>query len=779
MPTEKFGLNSLRSGNALWHMEQRTARLLFYFSVVLVFFLCATGCSVSSYLDKSKPLYNGTAIRVANADLLEEEDKFVTLLKKQVQQQEVGTVALWWWYKLETPKEKGLKKILQNTLGKPPTYYAPSKANLSLLLMRDYLKDHGYFGADIQHDTSYVDAFHILDSFVVTATARARVDTVVWPTRVDNPLFHQFLENAKAGSFIKKGDFYSIDILDAERARLSQLGARNGFYEFSKNNIYYFVDSTASQSTANIFLKVSKGNDSLAFNCFEIGETFIYPNFSRIVDYSGPKADSVTMNDITIIRNSSQTVHPKVIGRRIGLREGDYYDQRIYQNSLNQLLDLGVFKYANYEVKPRLTDSAAVLDQFIYLTQGQSREIQYALEATTRTGAAQGIGASASYSDKNAFNGAEDFTISINGSIGPQALISDATQTVIATEIGLSTELALPRFIGPFSRYIERTAYFIPRTVANARFQSLDREDFGLQTISLKLGYRYRANRYVTHQFYPISVDYNRLTSTSVEFEDALNNSERLRLSFTDNAVLGAEYIFQYSDQNISIPNNFWSIEAGFKTSGNLIQALSPEANAPGDPKEFIGVRISQFFRAHVDAARTLQFENTSLASRIYLGAAIPYGNSEVIPYADQFFSGGPNSVRAFPLRGLGPGSVEPLAQSGTNFLNQSGDIRLELNSEYRFPIFGYLEGAAFVDAGNVWLYQDVDNNTPEGVFNFNSFAEQIAVGPGAGIRLNLDFLIIRVDGGVPIYKPFLPSSERLGLNLTDLELQIAIGYPF
>ena len=778
MPTEKFGHYSLRFHDALWYNGIRSMRLPFYFSM-LVLSLCSTGCSVSQYLDKGKPLYHGTAIRITNEELLEDKDKLVTQLNTQVQQQKIGTIALWWWYKLETPKEKGIKKWMQKTLGKPPVYYTPSKANLSLLLMRDYLKDHGYFGADVQHDTTYVDEYRILDSFVVAATSRARIDTVVWPIVENNELFSEFLENVKEGSFIKKNDFYSINILDAERARLSLLGGRNGFYEFSKNNIFYYVDSTASQATASIYMQLSQGNDSLTFNCFEIGKTFVYPNYSRLVDYEGTGVDSFSQKDITIIRNAKQTVHPEVIGRRIGLRQGDYYDQRIYQNSLNQLLDLGVFKYVNYEVKPTVTDSAAVLDQYIYLTQGLAKEIRYTLEATTRTGAAQGIGASASYSDKNVFGGAEDFTVSVNGSIGPQASIADATNTVIATEVGFSTELALPRFIGPFSKYIERTAYFIPRTVFNARVQSLAREDFGLQTISLQLGYRYRANRYVTHQFYPISVDYNRLTNTSPAFEDALNNSERLRLSFTDNAVLGAEYIFQYSDQNISIPKNFWSIEAGFKTSGNLIEALTPEPSVAGDPKEFVGVRINQFFRAHIDATRTFQFENTSLASRIYLGAAIPYGNSDVIPYADQFFAGGPNSIRAFPLRGLGPGAVEPVPQTGSTFLNQSGDIRLELNTEYRFPIYGYFEGAAFIDAGNVWLYKDVDGNTPEGVFDSSTFLEQIAVGPGVGLRLNLDFLIIRVDGGVPLYEPFLPASSRFGLNLDDLQLQIAIGYPF
>ena len=765
----------------------KTIRLLVY-SCLLLLGLISTGCSVQQHLSDKTPLYKGSSIRISNPEVLQNEKALVRELSDRVQQQETGQVAMWWWIKLGGPKEKGAKKWLQKTLGKPPVYYKPEKAKLSSLLMRDYLKDNGYFGSSVQHDTSYTDAYHIQDSFFVTVAPRAKIDTVVWP--LDSSAFGYFLDQQKATSFLKKGDFYAISTLDAERVRLNQQSAREGFYEFSKNNIFYIVDSTESPTGVGIYMRLSKGADSLAFSRFDIGNTYVYPNFSRLADYSGPETDSIKLDDdLSIIRHSMVSLHPEVLERRMNLRSGQVYNQKTYENTLNQLLDLGVFKYVNYEFKKRQTDSTSVLDQYVYLTQGQSKEISYNLEATTRTGALLGLGATGTYSDNNLFNGAEDFSVSLSAAAGPQTSIADATKTIVAREFGLTTELALPRFIGPFSKYVERTAFYIPRTVISARYQLLDRSDFGLQTISLQLGYRYRANRFVTHELYPLSVNYNRVINSSSEFEQALLNSERLTLSFADNAVLGLEYIYRYSDQQIAGASDYWFIEGGIKSEGGLATSLAGQPNTPGAPKDFLGVRISQFVRAHLDARRTLIFRKGSLASRAYLGAAIPYGNSEVVPYADQFFAGGPNSVRAFQIRGLGPGASVPSSLSSNTALNQTGDIRLELNAEYRFPIWSFLEGATFVDAGNVWLYNDVDNDTPEGLFNFSEFYKQIAIGTGLGLRVNLDFLIVRVDAAAPIFKPWLAPADRwdfASLNVFDrnlrkenLQFHIAIGYPF
>ncbi|MFK8055059.1 MAG: BamA/TamA family outer membrane protein [Saprospiraceae bacterium] len=786
MPIRNIGVHSTQVAKQqpLFSKRWVATAVVAYLLLVLV---SSSGCSIQQHLDKSKPLYDGSAIRITNSEVVPDEKDLERELVKQVQQERVGQIAMWWWFKLDTPKEKGVKKWLQKTLGQPPSYYKPSKSNLTFLLMQDYLKDHGFFGASIRQDTTHPDTYRILDSFVIVAVPRARIDTIVWP--LDSSAFGAFLDREKPKSYLKEGDFYSISTLDAERLRLDQLSARQGFYEFAKSNLFYIVDSTAAPGKVAIYMRLSKGSDSLAFSQFGIGETYVYPNYSRLADYDGPETDSVELNDLKIIQHSVVAIKPKVLDRRIGLRSGAVYNLQLYENTLNQLLDLGVYKYVNYEFKRRMTDSTPVLDQYIYLTQGTTKEFSSNLEATTRTGALLGLGASGSYSDKNLFNGAEDFTVSLSAAAGPQTSIADATKTIIAREFGLSAELALPRFMGPFRKYIARTAYYIPRTIFSARYQLLDRPDFGLQTISFRLGYRYRANRFVTHELYPLSINYNRVISASPEFNQALDESDRLKQSFSDNAVLGLEYIFRYSDQQISGARSYWFIEGGIKSAGNVASLLAGEPSSPTLPRDFLGVQISQFFRAHVDVRRTFNFRTSSLASRVYLGAAIPFGNSDVVPYADQFFAGGPNSVRAFQIRGLGPGSSLPATQSSTSSLNQTGDIRLELNTEYRFPIWSFFEGAAFADAGNVWLYNDVDNDTPEGLFAVDEFYKQIAVGTGIGMRVILDFLILRVDASVPIYKPWLIQTNPWdfgALNIFDaasrqenLQFHIAIGYPF
>ena len=751
---------------------------------LFVLFAAVAACSVEKYVTADNPIYTGAEVVLENPETVPNTSALETALAGLIDVDATNERKAYWWFRYQTDKEKGLKKRLQSLLGQPPVYYEDAPLSRTQLVMSDYLKDHGYFGAEVTYDTIRPKPYTIAAEFHVTTQGRAKVDSFLLPT--DSLAIGKFIAGKASGALIKPGDYYSIGALAAERVRLDQLAAREGYFEFAPSNLYYFVDSAAGPDKVNVFMRLDPGADSLALDRFHIGETYIYPEFS-IGDTLQAGGDTLVVDGLHVIVPEGLRIHPQTIVRRIGLRKGELYNRKVYDNTVNQLLDLGVYKFVNYRFERRVTDTTPVLDQFIYLTPTLSRDVNVDFEATSQGASQLGLGATVRYSDRNLFGGAEDFRISLGAGAGPQPRLTDPTTTVIGQEYNFSTSIALPRIIAPYAHKLERGAYYIPRTVANLRYQLTNRPDFQLQNANLRLGYTYRATKLLSHGLYPISVSYTSLIGQDNEFDSLLTVNSRLRETFASTAIAGLEYTLNYNEQGLEGFRDFWYVDAGIKTSGN-VAALFARASETGGPKQIGGVNLSQFFKFNIDARRTWLYDKTSFASRGYVGLAIPYGNSDFIPFVEQFFAGGPNSVRAFPIRGLGPGRRLPPSLDSTN-ASQNGDIRLELNAEYRFDIISFLEGATFIDVGNVWLFKDISGEEPDGVFEFDDFYEELAVGAGIGLRLNFDVLILRLDAAVPIRRPWLPLDEAFDfstLNLIDaqnrkdnLRLHIAIGYPF
>ena len=778
------------------------------------------GCSVERFLADDELLYDGSEIAFTEDSDIPDPDQLRTRLQAQVQQSPTGPVGMWWYYKLKPAEDsaKGLKPWLWRTLGSEPTYYDPLQASRTEALMIDYLKDHGYFGSEVERDTVHSSRNHVVVRYSVDVLGRARIAEVEWPRGVGGT-FGEFLQEVQPGEYLREGEYYTIAALAAERDRINRLGARNGFFDLSTDNIYYIVDTSAAPVEGSrlpgvgVDMRLEAGQDSLTFSTFRIGNTYIYPGFSPTAggDTLARQDTTAVEGDVFVLRrrDAPERIEPPTIARRVGLREGELYDRQIYENTVNQLLDLGVFSYVNYTFQRR-ADSLPILDQYVYLTQGPSQRFGVDVEGTTQIGFVPGFNATVRYGNTNLFGGAEDFTASVSAGAGLQSEFGDVDNTVLATEYGAQTEIAIPRFIGPFARAIERQTLYIPRTVAELRYQLTDRPEFSLQRAGIRLGYRAQLNRRVSVGFYPATFSYTNLISPSDTFQRALDTSPRLEQSFASNAIPAIEADFQYTSLAALPTLSSWNVKVGLKSAGALANAVLG-GWGPVGANELFGVAAAQYLRSDVDARYTKPFGGWTLATRAYGGVGVPYGNSNTIPFVDQFFAGGPNSMRGFRLRGIGPGAalppgIEVRTEDGTivggedviNF-NQTGDIRLEGNVEARFPLFDpYLKGAIFVDAGNVWLYNDIGEEAPEGLFgrltaaesfDVSTLLDQFAVSIGAGLRIDIEFLVLRFDFGAPVRKPYLvPFGQDpwdfSTLNLfdgdsRDLRFQFGIGYPF
>lgn len=343
-------------------------------------------------------------------------------------------------------------------------------------------------------------------------------------------------------------------------------------------------------------------------------------------------------------------------------------------------------------------------------------------------------------------------------------------------QAGLEPELIFPRMLSPIPINTNFFRYSIPKTKIALSMQFQNRSQlYSLVGTTATFGYLWNANRYVSHQFNPISVNYLHLANTSSEFEEILNQNPFLKNSLDQKFIAGLTYSFTYNGLIDQQRTHQFYFNTNLDIAGNLVNLLS----GGGDrPREVLGLEYSQYAKVDVDFRYHLQVGSSQkIATRIFAGIGIPYGNSEVMPFSRQYYSGGPFSVRAFRIRSLGPGNYNPEQSSGTgSFFDQTGNLRLEANLEYRFPIISFLKGALFADAGNVW---NTDDNSLTGSKFSSKFIDELGIGVGAGLRVDVQNFVIRFDLASPIHTPYLPVGERWYFDYKNPILNFAIGYPF
>ena len=361
-------------------------------------------------------------------------------------------------------------------------------------------------------------------------------------------------------------------------------------------------------------------------------------------------------------------------------------------------------------------------------------------------------------------------------------------------ELGVSGQLFFPKFITPFQlRHV--STLFLPKTKLDAGFRLLQRVSYySMTATNTSFGYKWKSTARQEHELDPFAFSFTKLLTTTDAFRLLLLNNPYLRKSFQEQFIIGSNYAYTYNSQIGSVRRSQYYFNGSIQLSGNTLHyiqsILSKQRSTDENPYKLFGYVYSQYSRFTLEGRYFYDITKKSkIAARVFGGIGLPTGNSSTMPYVKQFFSGGSNSIRAFQARSVGPGSYRiPDSLAGKAFLDQSGDIKLEGNLEYRFTIISMLKGALFTDAGNVWL-SNKNPQYPGGEFTSSKFMSQIAVGAGAGLRLDFSFFVLRVDMAFPLRVPSLPDNERWVTNKIDfgdpswrnhnLVLNIAIGYPF
>ncbi|MEO5789145.1 BamA/TamA family outer membrane protein, partial [Gelidibacter sp.] len=530
----------------------------------------------------------------------------------------------------------------------------------------------------------------------------------------------------------------------------------------------------------DLFLKLKNAVPEKSIVPYRISKVNIYPSY-EISD--SIQATTTRYKDKNYIEKEV-FFKPKYLDPFIQLKEGELYNPETSRNTARRLSTIGAYKYVNIlyrEIDSLATDSLGLLEANIYLSPLNKRAFRAELQVVTKSNSFSGPALALTYSNRNLFGGGETYNTTLK--VGYEAQLGGGKSTGKSSlEFGLKNELIFPRVLFPVKINDDFFKYSIPKTKTSISIDYLDRTQlYTLLSGTALFGYYWDANRYVTHQINPISVSYTDLRKTTPEFEQILEDNPFLKRSFEQQFISGLNYSFTYNEMIDGQKTHQMYVNFALDVAGNSISLLAKKHEG-GAPKTVFGSEYAQYAKADLDFHYHLNFgKQQTIAARLFAGYGLAYGNSDVIPFVKQYYAGGPYSVRAFKIRSLGPGTYNADEDvnnpTGQNF-DKTGNIRLEANLEYRFPIYSFFKGAIFADAGNIW--NSKENPTFGGKDKFTSnFINELGMGAGVGLRVDIQSFVIRFDLAAPFHDPSLPKKQRFNFDIANPILNFAIGYPF
>ncbi|AWH86061.1 hypothetical protein HYN59_13480 [Flavobacterium album] len=772
-------------------------KLTYYVMLALLF---AYGCSNTKYLPEGDMLYVGGEVEVKDSVMPRKERKAMEkvmkgLLRPKPNSGFLGLRPKLYIYNLagEPKKDSGFRHWLRTKVGEPPVLFSQVDLDYNADILQNYAENKGYFKVRTAADST---SRHKRAKAIYTVTPKQRytIREVKFPGDSAATEIDSTVASIRRRSRLKKGQPYDLDVIKEERERIDQRLKNRGYFYFSPDYILVQVDSTVGNHQVDLIVKVKDETPERAKRVYKIGDIFIYPNYSiaNAKDTLLTATDSIEKyKDFTII-DPQHTFRPIIYDRTMFFRKGDIYSRRDHNLSLNRLVNLGTFKFVKNEFRP--SDSIdGVLDTYYYLTPLPRKSIRFEVLGKTNSANYNGTEASVNWSNRNAFRAAELLSLSVFG--GAEIQASGQNKGYNVYRVGGEASIVWPRFITPIK--IQDSSAFVPRTRALVSYEYQNRARlYSLNSFRAQFGYLWKDNIRTEHNLNPFDVNYVSPATVTQEYRDqitaadSLNDGtgEALRKVIDKQLIFGPTYSYTYTNTAQKRKKHTFYYKGSLDVAGT-IAGLGTGADAKTkEPEQILGVAFSQFVKTEQDFRYYLKLgDNSQLANRIIIGVGVPYGNSTELPFIRQFFIGGTNSLRAFRARSIGPGTYRPETNPNGFLPDQSGDLKLEMNTEYRAKLFSVVHGALFVDAGNIWLWNK--NDDKQGSQFTSKFYEQLAVGTGAGLRFDLSFLILRLDLAFPLRKPWLPEGQRWVIDDIDfgskywrrenLVFNLAIGYPF
>jgi outer membrane protein assembly factor BamA len=705
---------------------------------------------------------------------------------------------LYFYYK-NLNKKSGINKWLYEHYGEEPVYTEIRDLNKTSRDLRIYLGNIGFFNSKIDYEIKSKNFKNDI-VFNIKPSIPYRFSEITY--EINDSLIDGFVETNKGESLLKPGSVYNAYIMDDERDRITKILRNSGYYLFSRNYVQFYVDSSFSNHKMNVVVKVNNIKTSTdqpgEFNenkhrRFFIKDVSIIPDFQPTANQSFDTTkqqiefwDEKKTFTYNFLYADKVRLKPSAFNQAIKIKPGKPYSATDVQNTYRRLFSYQIIRTANINFDTtninKSNSDSSFLDCKISLQKSNLNMFTVEAEGTNSSGDL-GVRGNVIFLNKNIFQRAEVLRIMVNGGFEAQTISeSNGNKGIFNTfEAGIQGSVYFPRFFSPL-RLNSFNQKHNPTSNLTFGFNYQLRPNYSRNITLLSLGYSWKQNKQIKHILTPANINFVKVNPTP-EFEKELEQetNKRLKEQYSDHMILGLNYSFILNNQEKTGLKNFEYFRANIETSGNLLYAfntLMDSKKAAAGNYEFFGVRYSQYIRIDFDFRQYFMIHNkkSSVATRIYIGSGLPYLNSDEIPYERGFYAGGANGMRGWVFRTLGPGSF-----NGTDAYEKIGDIQLEYNIEYRFPIYSFLHGGFFADFGNIWTYNQSET-FPNGQFKFNRFYKEIAADAGFGFRFDFQFFIFRIDFAAPLVNPAFPEGQRWRfdyLQFGDVIGNFGIGYPF
>ncbi len=763
----------------------------------LVFMVLLFSCSPVKYIPRDSYLLNKVELEVDNPDISKEEAKSHIRQKENYKILGFAKFHLW-LYNLSSKKrdDSWFKRI-----GEPPEVYNQALVDASKDRLEQYLDNKGYFRGSVSSEVNFKEKSRKANiKYIIQTGEQYKIRKVNY--HIGDSALRALLLKDTANLYLSPETPFDFTLLEKQRNDIVELYKNNGYFYFSKDDVSYLADSTKFEKSIflDIFIGETAESDTTTnnkfipfyLNHFYLSVLPTTGSFTTNREFANTFSDTVLWKDITLFSNSEVKFRPNLFEELIQMQSGSLYRLEDARNTFNAFNRLRQFRFIDIQFRDSQTvRDTQLLDCYIRFAPLNKQFISFDIEGTNTSGNF-GVAGNINYKHRNLFRGAELLQLNFKGAMErQQRVVEDKPEYFNTREFGVESNMTVPKLLGP-GRVLNVFRDYLPKTIFTLGYNFQRRPEYTRTIANLKIGYNWMTSENLTHTWNLIDFNMVNLYKFDPQFINYIKDLY-IKSSFTDHLIFAMNYSFVHNTQKLNIKKNYLYLRFNMEPAGNLLGYLS---SVTGRTKVYVtdtissratsyykifNTRFAQYLKSDMEFRYGYVIDKyNSLVGRAFIGIGFPYGNFDVLPFEKKYFTGGANGIRAWQVRSLGPGTYSAPPDA---YPNQSSDIKLEANLEYRFNLISFMEGAFFLDAGNIWAINHKDNR-PGAQFKFNKFYKQLAFGTGTGFRFDFNYFIFRLDIGMKLRDP----SQELGngwiignrsLKSDDFNLSFAIGYPF
>lgn len=754
---------------------------------LLLVVLALSGCGVKKYVPDDKTILIENYVTNDSTHFNISKSSVADYIVQKPNKSLFGWLPrVWIYYKTQNKTDRRFYKWVNKNLGVEPIYYNSANTADSKKQIEEYLNNTGFFKSKVvatkyeRNKRAYVE-YRIKPKTPYTIR---ELNQKIYDSAISKEI-----KEIDSDLPVKVGDNYNIFTMDKERDYITDYLRNNGYFFFTKDRIMYEVDTNLMMKKADVTLRIN----GQKHDKYYINKVFIYPDYNI-------KTANIIENDTVpftfrlwrkapkqrfdFIYGNNPKVHLKTFNQVIQIHPGEEFSQKKVSQTYRALGSLKLYSLSNisFDTVASGNDSVKLLNCIVTLQKNKIHHYNIQLEGTNSGGDLGALG-SISYLNNNIFRGSEVFRITLRGGFQMQRVENYVIDEGLfnTRELGVEARIMFPRFLSPIKlhRFVSE---YQPKTTLSSGYNMQIRPLYKRHIMTASFGYNWRSSNTVEHFLTPINLNTVKVFPSELfELLLDLETNQRIKDQYTDHLIFGLNYTFVFANQDVKKTNDFFFLKFDIETSGNLLSLFNntPLITESDNYHEIIGIRYAQFFKYQIDLRFYHYFRNRDmLALRLMYGQGIAYGNSNDMPFERSFYAGGANGMRGWQFRTLGPGEFDN--QSGYD-IEHIGDLQIESNIEYRFPLYGRIKGALFSDIGNIWTLSN-NQSFPGGQFKFDKFYKQLAMDAGFGLRFDFSFFLIRFDMAAPLCDPKYAEGNRWRiskLQWKDVVWNFGIGYPF